>query len=159
MLLIHLGPDGHSVLLPQLGQQPVGEDGELLVGGRGGEEGEPGLFAGGGDAVGLLVGGPADVVVEVVLKQRQELQPQQPALGQHAAVLLDGVPEIPLQVWVGDDHRLPQQRAALGAPNVEHVAQPGQVPQGHVAAPGRQAVAQPGAVQKEVQPQLLAGLA
>ena len=44
------------------------------------------------------------------------------ALGQHAAVLLDGVPEIPLQVWVGDDHRLPQQRAALGAPNGEHLS-------------------------------------
>ena len=70
--------------------------------------------------------------------------------------MLDGVAEVPVQVRVGDHHRLPEQGPALGAPDVEHVAQPGQIGKGHVCLGRGQRVAHPGPVQEQVQAVLVA---
>ena len=87
-----------------------------------------------------------------------ELDPQQPALGQHPPVALDVVAEVPLEPRVGDDQRLPEEQPLLGAPQVEGVAPPGQVGEGHVAGGAHEAVAQPGPVDVEQQAAVLAGL-
>ena len=76
----------------------------------------------------------AQLQVQAVLKQRLELEAQQAALGQHPAVALDTVPEIPLKGGAGDDHRLTEQGPHLGAADVEHVGQPGQVGEIHIVS-------------------------
>ena len=110
-------------------------------------------------AVGLGSQGKVQAVAGAVLavQQGQELLTQQAALGQHAAVLLDGIAEILFQRVIGDDHGLAKQCAALGAAQVEHIAQGGVVLQGQVVGFAHQAVGHAGAVHKQVQPQLIAG--
>ena len=125
----------------------MGQDHELLVGGAvdvgGDAPGRKGVL----DLLGLLHRPAADVEVQAVFKQRVKLQPQQPALGQHGAVLLDVAAEIGLQGRVRDDQRLPEQGPALGPADVEHVRELCHILQGHVG--GGQAVAHPGPVHEQ----------
>ena len=91
--------------------------------------------------------------VEIVLHQRVELDAQKATLGQQGAVLLDDGEEMGRcgSVGVGENDRLATQGATLGAADVEHVAQVGQLLQGHIAALGHQAVAQTGTVDEQRQ--------
>ena len=95
-----------------------------------------------------------NVKIQVIGHQGIKLDTQQAALGQHAAMLLDEITEILLQVRVRDDHCLTEEGAYLGAADVEHIAQPGDIRQCHIVALRHQAVAQPGTVQEQVQAQL-----
>src|SRR5699024_6815412 len=112
----------------------------------------------GGDAglelQGHLVGVVGQGHIAALLEQLLKLDAQQPALGQHAAPLLDVVAEIGLEGRVQDHQGLAEQGAVLGAADVEGVAQPAQVGQGGTA--GGQAAGQPGAVQVQPQAQLIA---
>ena len=74
-------------------------------------------------------------------------------------MLLDEITEVLLQSAIGNDHRLSEKRTDLGTANIEHIAEPGQIRQGNVVALSRQAIAQPGPVHKQVQPQLPANAA
>ena len=98
-----------------------------------------------------------DGKIEIVRHQSVKLDTQQPALGQHPAALLDEVAEILFDSRVRNDHRFAKERAHLGAADVEHVAQPGDIRQGQVISLRHQAVAQTGPVQKQVQSQFMAG--
>ena len=79
------------------------------------------------------------------------MQPQKPAFCQHASLALDHIPKISRKLRVGNHHRLTEHGAHLGAAYVEHIAQPGQILQGHITVLRRQAVAQPGPVQEQIQ--------
>ena len=70
----------------------------------------------------------------------QELLAQQAAFRQHAAVLLQAVAEIRLQIVVCDDDGLAEQRTALGTAQVKHVAERGVVLQAQIVGGARQAV-------------------
>jgi len=94
--------------------------------------------------------------VSSLVQQGQELLTQQAALGQHAAVLLDAVAEIRLQIVVGDDDCLAEQRTAFCAAQVEHVAQGGVILQAQIVGGAGQAVGHAGTIHKQVQPQLIA---
>ena len=98
-----------------------------------------------------------DLEIEVIGHQCVKLDAQQSSLGQHAAVLLDEVAEILVDGGIHDDNRLAEQRAHLGAANVEHITQSCQILHGHIVAFCFQTVTQPGTVQKQVQPQFPAG--
>ena len=90
----------------------------------------------------------ADLRVQIIGEQNVELDAQQTALCQQSALLLDHGHEVG-RCAVGEHHGLAAQRAHLGAADVEHIGEPGDVGQGHVGALGHQAVAQPGTVQKQ----------
>ena len=93
----------------------------------------------------------AQLEVQVVGKQNVKLDAQQTALCQQAAPLLDEGTETVDEVGIGNDHRFAEQGALLGAANVEHIAQTGDVGQGQVTAVGSQCVTQTGAVQEQGQ--------
>ncbi|MEI3148248.1 MAG: hypothetical protein V8T10_10150 [Merdibacter sp.] len=52
----------------------------------------------------------------------------EPALGKHAAILLDVIAEIRLQLIIEDHQRLTEQRAVLRPADIEHIAQLGHLP-------------------------------
>lgn len=93
----------------------LGEDGELLVGVGVKMEGDSPLLECVPNPQGLLHRLLRQCKVEVVREQGLELDAQKPSLGQHAALLLDEVAEVLLEGWVGNHHRLPEQRPLLGA--------------------------------------------
>ena len=93
----------------------LGEDGELLVGVGVEVEGNTFFLEGLPNPQGLLHRLLCQPEVEVVREQGLELDAQKPSLGQHAALLLDEVAEVLLEGWVGNHHRLPEQRPLLGA--------------------------------------------
>ena len=64
-------------------------------------------------------------------------------------MLLDEVAEILLQAGMGQHQRLAEESAHLGAADVEGIAEPGQVPEGHIVLPALKAVAQPCAVHEQ----------
>ncbi len=158
VVLVHLLPEGEGELLLQIRHQLVGEDGVLLVGGGVVEHGIPPLLQGPAEVQGQADGLAGQVEVEAVLQHGLELDPQQPALGQHPPVLLEMVPEVPLEGGVGQDQGLPKEEPLLGAPQVEGVAPAGQVGEGHVTGGAHEAVAQPGPVHIEEEATVLAGL-
>ena len=85
------------------------------------------------------------------------MQPQQAALGQHGAVLLDGVAEILVQIGVIDDNSFAKQRTALGSTQVEHIAQVGVILQVQVIGFTGKAVSHAGTIHKQVQAAVIAG--
>lgn len=87
--------------------------------------------------------------VEAVLKEFVELDPQEPALGEKGAVLFDDGKEMGNAAGVGDDHRFPEQGAAFGAADVEHVGEGREVLEGDVVFRGAQGIGQAGAVDVE----------
>ena len=100
------------------------------------------------------VGG--ELKVQAVAEQFAELDAQQPPLGQHAAVLLDHVAEVRLQRVAHDHQRLAEERALLGAADVERVRRARQEGQIHVAGLAGHGVAQARAVHVEVELPLVA---
>lgn len=96
--------------------------------------------------------------VQAILEERLELDAQQPALGQHAPLLLDQVAEIRLQLRVHQHHGLAEERPHLGAANIEYIRMSRNKGQVQIAARRSQAVAQPRAVQKQIQSMELADL-
>ena len=91
-------------------------------------------------------GTAAQLLIEAVLEQDLKLDAQQPPLGQHTAHALDHVPEVLLDGRVGDNHRLAKQGPYLGAADVKHIGQPGQVGESYIVFLCPQAVAAPGPV-------------
>ena len=114
------------------------------------------FLEGGADAQRLLVGlfGHREIqaaaAAVLAVQQGKELLPQQAALGQHAAVLLDAVAEIALQLIVGDDDCLAEECAALGAAQIEHITERRIVLQRQVVGGAGQTVGHAGAVHKQV---------
>ena len=135
----------------------VGQNRELLVGGGVVQHPAALVLKGLADGQRFFIRRRGKPGVQPVLQKRQKLQPQQPALGQHAAVLLDGIAEILFQLLVGDDQRLPEQRTALGSAQIEYIAQRGVVLQAQVVGGAGKAVGHAGAVHKQRQAQLIAG--
>ena len=88
----------------------------------------------------------ADALIEAVGEERAELDAQQTSLGQKRTVLLDEGEEMGQPFGTGSHHRLPEEGTNLGATDVEHVAQTGNVPQRNVRSLGCQPVTQAGAV-------------
>ena len=101
------------------------------------------------DLHGHVDGVLADAEIQVVRKQRVELQAEQAALGQQRAVLFGNGGEISRHVVLCKDCGLAEQRADLRAADVEHVAQLGQLRQGNVALRAHQTVAEACAVDVE----------
>ena len=151
MCLIDARPVGIDVFFLELFERRVRENRELLVCGRICEECAARFLTDGGDALRLHDGLFGDLKVQVVGEQHVELDAEQTALGQHAAALLDVVAEIGLDFRVCDDDCFAEQRAHLRAADVEHIAQVAQVAQRHVIFRGGQPVAEPRAVDEEVQ--------
>ena len=85
------------------------------------------------------------------------MQSQQAALGQHGAVLLDGVAEILIQIGVIDDNGFAKQRTALGSTQVEHIAQVGVILQVQVIGFAGKAVSHAGTIHKQAQAAVIAG--
>ena len=138
-------------VLPQNGQLLIRHNGVLLVGGgvkqqgiSGGDEDIP-------DLIGHLIGMAGNSEIQIVSEQGVELDAQQTALGHAAAPLLHDEAEVLLQSRVHDDHGLTEQSTDLGAADIEHVAQVGDLRQGQVSTVGHDAVAQPGAVDEQGQ--------
>ena len=108
------------------------------------------------DLHGHVDGVLADAEIQVVRKQRVELQAEQAALGQQRAVLFGNGGEISRHVVLCKDCGLAEQRADLRAADVEHVAQLGQLRQGDVTLRTHQTVAEARAVEEERQIECLA---
>ena len=84
-----------------------------------------------------------DLEIQPVLEQRVELQAEQPALGEHRAVLFDVAAEVDVQLRVWDDERLAEEGAAFCAAAVEHIGQPREILHRHIIFGGAEPVAEP----------------
>ena len=139
---VGLSPMGKFHLLLQALDDVVGQDDELLVGGRL----EPELitlFLEHPTHLHSLVNAVArQLEVEIIRKQCVELQSDKSSLGNDGAVLLLDGEEMLVGLTVGEHHRLATQGADLRAADVEHVAMARQEGQCNVAALGHQAIAQ-----------------
>ena len=94
--------------------------------------------------------------IQAVGKERLKLHACQAALGKQRAVLLNARNRMRRSVHAAKHHGLAAERAALGAADVEHVAQLRQLGQGNVALIGRQRIGQASTVHKQRNLALLA---
>ena len=94
--------------------------------------------------------------IQAIGKKGLELHTRQAALGKQRAVLLNTRNGMRRGVHAAKHHSLAAQSAALGAADVEHVAQLRQLGQGNVALIGRQRIGQAGAIHKQRNLALLA---
>ena len=101
--------------------------------------------------IGINNGIFADVFIKIVSKQHIILQSQQPAFGQHCAVLLGQGVEIGNQSRLGEHHRLPHKTAAFCAADVEAIAKPCQIGQLHIVLRATQRISQSCPVHIEIQ--------
>ena len=149
--MVHLELIAHVL---ELRDRFVGQDGKLLVGGGGHRQGE----AQGGhpvpEAEGQGVGVAGGVQIGAVFQQGLELEAQEAALGEHGAPALDVPAEV--RPGPGEDQGLAEEGAVLGAADVEDIRQSRVVREGHV--PAGQGGTQPGPVQEEDEPVLVAAL-
>ena len=137
-------------MLLQAGDRVVVHRDEDLVGGRLHRQRVAAFAQHRADACGRLVGVTGDVHVPVVLEQRVELQAEQPALGQQRAVLFDGGQEVLRRVVLREHDGLTEQGADLGAADVEHIGQPGDVLERDIGAIGGQRVPQARAIEEQL---------
>ena len=121
LILIQGLPEAGLVLGSKIFSLGCSENGELLVGVRIKEEGNPLFLEGLPNQQRLLHRLFCQVKIEVVSKQGLELDSQKPSLCQHSALLLDKIAEILLQSWIGNHHCLSKQGSLLCAANVEDV--------------------------------------
>ena len=84
--------------------------------------------------------------VQIVGKQRLELQADQRSLGNHGPVLLLDGEEVLVGIPMGEDHGLATERTDLRTADIEHVAMASQIGQAHIVALCHQTVAQTGPV-------------
>ena len=94
--------------------------------------------------------------IQAIGKERLKLHARQAALGQQRTVLLNARNGMRRSVHAAKHHGLAAQSAALGAADVEHVAQLCQLGQGEVALVGCQRIGQAGTVHKQRNLALLA---
>ena len=87
--------------------------------------------------------------IQAVGKEYLKLHARQATLGQQRTVLLNARNGMRRSVHAAKHHGLAAQGAALGAADVEHVAQLRQLGQGNVALIGRQRIGKAGAVHKQ----------
>jgi hypothetical protein len=90
-------------------------------------------------------------LVVIFLKKDIKLNTQEPALCQHTAALLDEVAKIPAQLRIRKHHSFSKQRTDLCTAYVEHIAQAGNVCHSQIISTGSEAVAQAGAVHKQIE--------
>ena len=127
----------------------IGQNDELLVGGRVDVELIALLLEDLLHAHGHIVSVAGQFHVEVVGEQRLELEAYQCPFGNDGAVLLLDAEEVLVGGTVGEDDGLAAPGPYLGASDVEDIAVARQVGQRDVAAVGREPVAQTGAVDIE----------
>ncbi len=127
----------------------MGEDDELLVGGRVDVEAVAPLGKSAAELHGHADGMAGNAQVEPVGEERVELQAQQAAFCKQGAVLLDEGEEVGEQLRVGNDDGLAEKRTHFCAADVEHVAQTGNVAKRDVGCFRREAVAQARTINEE----------
>ena len=110
-----------------------------------------GALEGLANAGGRLDGGLADRQVEAVLEERLELHAQEAPLRQERAMLLHLGDELADRSALGDHHGLAEERAALGAADVEDVGQAREVGQRHVVGGRGQRVCEARSVDEELE--------
>ena len=96
----------------------------------------------------------SDLKVQVIGKQRLELDRGDPAFCQQGAVLLDNSEEMRNIPLLRDDDRLPEQRPALGASDIESVAENRDIRKCDVILRAGQGIGKPCAVKIERDPVL-----
>ena len=94
--------------------------------------------------------------IQAVGKERLKLHTRQAAFGEQCAMLLNTRNGMRRSVHAAKHHGLAAQSAALGATDVEHVAQLRQLGQGNVAPIGRQRIGQARTIHKQRNLALLA---
>lgn len=87
--------------------------------------------------------------IESVLEKSQELDAEETAFGQHAAVLLYAISEILLQGIIHDHHGLTEKCPLLRTSKIEHISQSGDISQGHITPLGCKAITHTGAVNEQ----------
>ena len=97
---------------------------------------------------------PADLKIEVIGKERVELDPEEPPLGEQRPSLLHRVHEVGRLIALRENDRLPAERSDLGAPDVEDVAVLRDIGEGHIRLTAHEPVAEPRPVKKERDPVL-----
>ena len=148
MALIHTLHLGEHEVLAQLRQEIVGQNGENLIGYTGDQIRHTHFIEDTTNLVSHTNSMTGNVKVEVILKERLELNTQQAALGQHTALAFDHVTEVLSQDGIGIYNCLAEEGANLGTADVEHVTKPCQVIQAHIIALGNQTIAQAGTVHR-----------
>ena len=136
-----------------------GQYDELLVGGAVHPEGYALGRKGPLYLHGKLVGPPRPFKILAALQHECKLQPHQPALCQHRAVLLHVRLEAVLEAGLRDDEGLAEKCAALCPADIEHVRKLRKVLQGKVVILCPQAVPHPGPVHEQVHAVFFADLA
>ncbi len=136
-------------MLANAGHVLVGKNHELLVGRRLQEELVAALVQHATKRLRRFDRLATDLEIQAVGKERLKLHARQAALGQQRTVLLNARNGMRRSVHAAKHHGLATQSAALGAADVEHVAQLRQLGQGNVARIGRQRIGQAGAIHKQ----------
>ena len=151
MLVVDLLPEAVVEDGPESVEVVIGHDGEDLVGGGVDEQGHATSAQRVPDAVGAMDGRLAEVQVEIIGEERVKLEAGDASLGEKCAMLLDDGEE------VGDGARsryhdgLAEEGAALGAADVEDVAEACDVGEGDVVGGAGEGVGQPCAVDVQTQ--------
>ena len=74
------------------------------------------------DAVCGLNGRQAYLLIQMICKQRVELEAEQPPFGEQCAVLLDDREKVRDRPGLRDDHGFAEQSAALCPADIKHIA-------------------------------------
>ena len=134
----------------------VGQNHKLLVGGRLQEELVAALVQHTTQGLRGLNRLAANLKIQAIGKERLELHARQATFGQQRAMLLNARNGMSRSMHAAEHHGLAAQSTALGAADVEHVAQLRQLGQGDVAFVGRQRIGQAGTIHKQRNLALLA---
>ncbi len=151
MLRIRLLPEAHFHPLREPLQLRFVQGDKDLIGGRHAGLGNSLFPQGGPDPVRLPDRDPAQLFIQAVGKEGIKLEPGDAALGQQGALLLDLGKDMGGGAGLREDQGFPEEGAALGAADIEGVAEAGQIRQGDVVFPAGQGIGQAGAVHIEQQ--------
>ena len=143
-------------MLANAGHVLVGQNHELLVGRRLQKELVAAFVQHATQRLSGLNRLATNLIIQVIGKKSLELHARQAALGQQRTVLLNARNGMRRSVHAAKHHGLAAQSAALGAADVEHVAQLCQLGQSEVALVGCQRIGQSGAIHKQRNLALLA---
>ena len=151
VLRIRLVPEAHLDLFREGSEGCLIQQDEVLVGRGIKSEGIALVAQRLTDALGRGDGGTPDLSVEIVGEERVELQARHKTLCKDGTVLLDDGEEIRDRVVLRENQCFTQQRAALGPADVEHIAETGEVRQGHIVLRAGEGIGQAGSVHIEAE--------
>ena len=134
-------PVGEADVLRQLLHLLVGQDDELLVGGRVEIELIAVLLENLFHLHGFFYGVTGQLEVEVVGKQRLELQADECALGNDGSMLFLYGEEVLMGIAMRKHYSFAAQGSNLGTADVEDVAMASQIGEGDIIVVGHQAIA------------------